>query len=246
MGDYQSRRDGELVLMKYVPQLPLVPFRGLFGICVLLCALPSCGAIDAGTCGDLALESPNGLYSLKIRHVDGEAPGTHLTVFDLDSALHGAIIRSAPLYGADEYDNPFCEKYPDAKWEGETAVAFGTLSEEKGLESEILLQNATDEMISYVKIRSRELILAFDLGPREERVLRVRNWSPRQRDFEWISAEAVFLDGHQVPDAGANFPLASDATPNRYNIAIGGDRVLVTAAGVPGLKFDKAGSPRAQ
>lgn len=155
------------------------------------------------------------------------------------------IIKDAPLYGGDGYDDRFQDLFPKYEWISNSTIRFANeASNPDSPHDEINIYNETNKGISYlnVLVEKGEMFVLIDVQPKSITRLIVHPQTDRGRDYSWIHSTGIFKDGGNIPEYGVNFKVRGlDKGPAHYCIDIKDSGLNIMSEEFEGYGHDTAG-----
>ena len=188
----------------------------------------------------LSTSSPDKTYTVELTGDKGRGGFIFPNTVRFDVIRDGQmIVKDARAHSGDFMDISFELAYPENAWVSENTLRFWRnphRPEEKGKFDTLLISNVTDKPIRYLKIKSKDMFLAFDVRPHSTLQL---SSTPQPGDgFVWVEGE--FEDGRRI-DYFSNFPDSYKVKePLRYCVSVSPGSVTIRSPQVEG--YDDKGN----
>lgn len=153
----------------------------------------------------LSTSSPKGSYvvSLTGRRDRPKFPLRSNEVYFSVSKAGKEYLTNEFFHFGDWFDPSFDDLYPQQKWVEENVVQF--YSDEfvsEGPRENIVIQNKTNKVIKYLRVRSIDSFLLFDLQPGATLTL---DTSGPQANSSWLTVEGEFTGRWKIKETGVGF-----------------------------------------
>jgi hypothetical protein len=186
----------------------------------------------------LSTASPNKTYTLQLtgKRRRPKVPGVeHEARFNLIKSSE-RVVSNAYVDSYDWFDSDFAEMYPEHKWINESTVRFGyELNKSERSQDSLIISNATDKPVRYLKITVRDMLFLFDVPSHSTVKLSV----PHQGWLSWVAAEGLFVDGESLPFDGVNFFHRDRLdVPLQYCLTVAGGNIRIASTVVDGYNGD--------
>ncbi|HEY0082069.1 MAG TPA: hypothetical protein VGB61_04710 [Pyrinomonadaceae bacterium] len=188
-----------------------------------------------------ATSSPAKTYRVELA---GDKSSPYLPAIEhevsFDVFKHGnRIIKNARAHSGDWFDISFELAYPQHIWADEAILRFGRELNAPGVKTDTLaVKNTTGKTIKYLKIKSKDMFLIFDLPPQSMRSLT----SSHQSWLSWIEGEGEFTDGGRISWSGVNFSHHDRLGESlRYCISISESGLRIESPQIEGFDAQASG-----
>lgn len=107
-------------------------------------------------------------------HTSGVRATSHVIAFDVER--FGKPYANGELFRVGPHDQPFMIEYPKADWAAPNTVRFWRVRPHDALAMEITLLNEADIPIKWLRLRTDELFVAFDLPSQNSVTVSTLRW----------------------------------------------------------------------
>jgi hypothetical protein len=130
------------------------------------------------------------------------------------------LVVGREIHFADHLDSAFSDEYSDPVWINEHLLCFRSQAYVAGDEDNLVIRNESSKQIKFLRVRTYDMFLVFNLEPGESESMSTLPWAPRC-DFAEVGTDGRWVDDSELREEFVHVDLPRNkAARYRYVVIV--------------------------